>query len=185
MGKNKRRTIPAHDSVHNVDLELDSTEEYDFLQFCVEAYNLKILDEFQYQPRSFKLFDSINYQTIDGKTRSLFREHVYSPDFILTFQPSKCITLARELKVPKEKLLAKVDVYIDVKGTFAKSDGGRSFSINQKWVYDKHKIYICKVVPKEFFAICGVPEACRLTAKTKKPRKMFIGMKSIAECLIA
>ena len=68
-----------------------------------------------------------------------------------------------------------VDAYIDVKGTFAKSDGGRSFSINQKWTYNKHGIYVYKLVPKDFFKLFGVPEACKLTAKTKKPRKMYLG----------
>lgn len=186
MGRNKRRTLHAYDSVHEVDLEMDSVEEVDFLQFCIEACRLAVLEDFQYQSRTFQLSGPITYQTVDGKSRSLFREHVYSPDFMLTFDPSKCLALSRVLKVTQQQLQQKtLDVYVDVKGTFAKSDGGRSFSINQKWVYDKHGIYVCKIVPKDFFEVCGVPEACRLTAKTKKPRKMYAGMKSIAECLLA
>lgn len=180
MGKNKRRTISVYDSVHSVQLECDSIEEVDFIQWCIEAVAKNILDEFRYQPDSFKLFDSISYLTVEGKSRSLFREHVYSPDFKLTFNPNKNLALAKEFKVTQQQLQNNaVDVYIDVKGTFAKSDGGRSFSINQKWTYAKHGIYVYKLVPKDFFKMFGVPEACRLTAKTKKPRKMYIGYPSI------
>ena len=39
----------------------------------------------------------------------------------------------------------------------------------------KHGIYIYKLVPKDFFKLFGVPKASTLTAKTKKPRKMFLG----------
>ena len=71
---------------------------------------------------------------------------------------------------------------IDTKGTFASNDGGRSFSINQKWVYAKYKVYVHKLVPKVFFEKFGVPENCKLTAKTKKPRKAFEGFKDIKTC---
>lgn len=185
MGKNKRRTISVYDSVHSVQLECDSVEEVDFIQWCIEAVGQNILKDFRYQPDSFKLSDSISYLTVDGKSRCLFREHVYSPDFILTFEPNKYLALAKEFKVTLQQLQNNtIDVYIDVKGTFAKSDGGRSFSINQKWTYDKHGIYVYKLVPKDFFKLFGVPEACRLTAKTKKPRKMYLGYKNISQCLL-
>lgn len=182
MGRNKRRTILAHDSIHGLDLEMDSIEECDFLQWLCEAYVLGIISGFQYQSRTFQLFESKNYLTVEGKSRSLFREHVYSPDFILQFSPSKFIDLAKEFKIPQSALdQSTADVYIDTKGTFARADGGRSFSINQKWVYDKFQTYVYKLVPKEFFQKFGVPEACRLTAKTKKPRKMYIGFLGIKD----
>ena len=183
MGKNKRRTIEASDSVHNVKLDVDSCEEWDFIQWLCEAHSYGIIDDFQYQPRSFELFDSITYQTIDGKSRSLFREHVYSPDFKIQFNPTKYADLAKEFKVSfDEAQKQQVDVVIDTKGTFASNDGGRSFSINQKWVYAKYKVYVHKLVPKVFFEKFGVPENCKLTAKTKKPRKAFEGFKDIKTC---
>lgn len=182
MGKNKRRTIEATDYVHNVVIEADSDEEVDTLEWLCEAYKHGIILDFQYQPRSFQLSESISYNTVDGKSRSLFREHIYSPDFIITFNPSKFLDLAKEFKVFAENAKdIKCDVTVDVKGTFAKSDGGRSFTINQKWVYDKYNVYIYKLVPKDFFKKFGVPQNCILTKKTKKPRKAFIGYKTINE----
>lgn len=183
MGKNRRRTLQAYDSVHNVTVDADSEEECDFFEWLCEAYTLGIIQDFQYQPREFQLSDNINYNNIDGKSRCLFRAHVYNPDFQITFDHNKYLELSKEFKIDKSELSKhkSYDVYVDVKGTFAKSDGGRSFSINQKWVYDKYKLYIYKLVPKEFFKTFGVPERCRLTKKTKKPRKAYQGYKSIAE----
>lgn len=183
MSKNKRRQLQYYDSYHNIIVMLDSCEEQDVYAWCIEAVGKNILKDFRYQPDSFKLSDSISYLTVDGKSRCLFREHVYSPDFTLTFEPNKYLALAKEFKVTQQQLQNNtIDAYIDVKGTFAKSDGGRSFSINQKWTYAKHGIYVYKLVPKDFFKLFGVPEACRLTAKTKKPRKMYLGYQSISEC---
>lgn len=36
-GNNKRRTFKQHDYFHNVDLEVDSLEECDFIEWCCEA----------------------------------------------------------------------------------------------------------------------------------------------------
>lgn len=175
MGKNKRRQIAYFDSVHNVNVECDSQEEIDVFNWMIEAVNRGLVIDFAYQPPSYKLSDTVKYIGLDNKERTLFREHIYSPDFKLTFCPAKAMKLAKELKVSINQADAnELPVYIDVKGTFARSDGGRSFSINQKWVMQKHGIYIYKLVPKDFFKLFGVPKASTLTAKTKKPRKMFL-----------
>ena len=182
MGKNKRKQVPCFDTFHNVEVQCDSTEECDFIQWCSEMAQLKLVHDYTYQPSPFKLFDKVDYTSFDGKKRSLFREHIYSPDFSVTFCPREVELLCKHFKVPQESMQAdEFTVCIDVKGTFQKSDGGRAFSINQKWVYQKHGVYVVKVVPKDFFAVCGCPNACRLTKKTNKPRKAFEGMKSISE----
>jgi len=46
-------------------------------------------------------------------------------------------------------------------------------------MWQKHKIYICEIVPKKFFLKFGCPKEAFLSSKTKKPRKMFRGYKSI------
>lgn len=182
MGKNKRKQIPCFDAFHDVEVQCDSTEECDFIAWCSEMAQLKLIQDYVYQPSSFKLSDSIKYTTINKKQQVLLREHVYSPDFMVQFNPRASQLLCKQFKVPYESMnLESFQAYVDVKGTYQKSDGGRSFSINQKWMYQMHGIYVLKVVPKDFFAICGCPDACRMTKKTNKPRKMFIGFKSIKE----
>lgn len=69
----------------------------------------------------------------------------------------------------------QVSAYIDVKGQFAQHDGGRAFSLNQKWTWQKFGIYVSKVVPKLFCKKFGVAAASMKSNVTGKIRKMFIG----------
>ena len=182
MGKNTRRQIQHKDDFHNVEIGCDSVEECDFIDWCSEAAQLKIIDDFEYQPQSIKLFEAANYIDWKGKSRSLLREHVYSPDFKITFNPKSYQTLVKEFKLPHKALQESTfQVYLDVKGEFQRGDGGRSFSINQKWVYQKTGIYVQKIVPKDFFKTCGCPQSCFKTRKTGKTRKAFAECKSISE----
>ena len=181
-GKNKRKHIAAFDNVHKVQLQLDSIEERDFLFWCCEAVELSIISDFEYQPKTFILSDAVKIQTCNNRLKSLFRQHVYTPDFSITFNGEKQKQLAIEFNISHEQISDCNIVYIDVKGTFNKNDGGRSFSINQKWVWQKFNIYINKLVPVVFFKKYGVPQKSVLTEKTKKPRKAFLNLISIKEC---
>lgn len=102
MGKNKRKQIEYFDGFHNCKLMCDSNEEIDTLNWLNEAASLGIVIDYVYQPESLKLFDPVDYVNVDGKRRSLFREHVYSPDFLVKFNPSKFPLLAREFKITKD-----------------------------------------------------------------------------------
>lgn len=182
MGRNNRRQFPYRDAFHGVDLMMDSIEECDFLEWCVEAAQLGLVEDFQYQPPSIKLFDAVDFIALDGKKKSLLREHVYSPDFLVVVKARAYQTLAKEFKLPHHALQSSTfQVYLDVKGTFQKSDGGRSFSLNQKWVYQKTGTYIVKTIPKDFFQKCGCPQQCFKTRKTGKTRKAFAACKCIEE----
>lgn len=111
----------------------------------------------------------------------MFREHIYTPDFVVQFSPSAQPALAREFKTPLSSASQpSVSAYLDVKGQFALHDGGRSFSINQKWTWQKFGVYVCKVVPKMFCRKFGVAAASMKSALTGKIRKMFVGYPSIA-----
>jgi hypothetical protein len=98
----------------------------------------------------------------------------------LSFSPSSQLELAKEFKVSYNELSNNYcSVYIDSKGTFNVTE--RAFGYNQKWVWQKFKTYIYKLVPKKFFQKFGVPEASINTTKTKKPRKIFQGLKQIKD----
>ena len=179
-GKNKRRQLTCYDDIHNLTLSVDSTEECDTLAWLSEACKLSVINDFAYQPPSFQLFDNVKYQDINNKTKTLFREHEYTADWVLQFTPSAQLELAKEFKVPYSELSnANCSVFIDSKGTFNITE--RAFSYNQKWVWQKFKTFIYKLVPKKFFAKFGVPKACATTQKTKKPRKMFQGFKMLSD----
>lgn len=180
MGKNKRRQLEYFDQFHSQKLMCDSNEEIDTLNWLNEAIKLGIIIDYVYQPSSLKLFDPVDYINIDGKKRCLFREHVYSPDFLIKFNPSKFPQLAKEFKLTNQQSsLKEFEIQIDVKGTFNKTE--RSFSLNQKWCWQKFKIYIYKLVPKEFFKKMGCPKTSFYTKKTNKVRKNFVGCKSLEQ----
>lgn len=179
-GKNKRRQLEVYDEIHNQNLSVDSQEEIDFINWCSDAVNLSVINDFQYQPDSFRLFESVQYKDIYGKQRSLFRDHQYSPDFILTYDPNKYLELTKEFKVDYSQLSAtEVSTYIDVKGTFNRN--ARSFGTDRKWLWQKFGVFICEVIPQKFFEKFGVPDKSRLTQKTKKPRSCFAAFKSIID----
>lgn len=182
MGKNKRRQLSCYDSFHKIQLNCDSVEECDFIEWCSEAASLKIIKDFIYQPESIKLFDAVSYLDFQGKKKSLLRDHVYSPDFCIIFDPGTFLILAKQFKIPYDQVsLNESSVYLDVKGTFQRNGGDRSFSLNQKWVFQKTGIYVSKIIPENFFKECGCPQACFLSKKLKKARKKFIGFKTIAQ----
>lgn len=181
-GKNRRRQFEVFDEAHGAELNVDSMEEVDFVNFLNEASRLGVVYDFVYQPESFLLAEGVKYRGVDGKTKTLFQDHVYSADFMVSFNPKKYPKLAAEFKISQERAcLERVDAYIDTKGTFNKN--ARSFSIDRKWVWQKFGIYICEVVPKKFFQKFGCPKNSFVTRKTGARRKMFAGCRSISEDL--
>ena len=181
-GKNRNKQIEYFDEIHGCTLSIDSMEENDFLNWLTEAVQLSVVNDFVYQPGSFSLYDSETYVDVDGKTKCLFRDHVYSPDFLVSFDPNAQKQLAREFRVRQSDLSApEVSAWIDTKGLF--NMNGRSFSTDRKWVWQKFKVYICEVVPKKFSQKFGVAVKSFYTRKTGKSRKMYAGCKTIAEAL--
>lgn len=184
MGKNKRRQLQHHDDFHDVDVMCDSQEECDFINWCSEAASLGFITDYEYQPKPFLLFDSTTYINIDNKKRVLLRSHEYSPDFMVRFNPQLSRMLSNAFKLSSQQFsLDSIDVFLDVKGTFMRNDGGRAFSINQKWVYQKYDIFVQKIVPVDFFKICGCPLKSFISRKTRRARKMFKGYPSIQQQL--
>ena len=185
MGKNKRRVFTVYDSLHKIQLEVDSIEEVEFLKWLCHANELGIIIDFVYQPESIILSKSETYLTTKNKIRTLFREHCYTPDFLIFFDKVKYPNLADEFK-KYDETKSNVDknsfgYYIDIKGSFNRNDGGRSFSINQKWVYSKYNIYVHKIIPKQFFKEFGILEEFKYTEKTKKLSKKYLGYQTIEE----
>jgi hypothetical protein len=109
---------------------------------------------FKYQPITFELCGKVKYGT-GPKLKTLFQDHVYSPDFLIEVD-GKYKKLIDEFKVLDENR-----IYVDVKGSFNRNQ--RSFSIDQKWVYQKTGYYIYKLEPKKFFKKFGILEEFKFT----------------------
>jgi|TARA_R110000765_G_scaffold7963_4_gene26051 hypothetical protein len=166
------------------DIEFDSEEELEFYHWVKEALEFGFISKYDYNNISYDLAPKQSYQvTKQLKTKTkvvdkhLFHAHIYTPDFIL--YPDTRWKLLKD----EHKLLELNDkpIVIDVKGTFQMHDGSRSFSMNQKWMYDKHGIYVNKLIPCKFFALTWLPEACKYTKKTKKLRAKYKDIPTLRE----
>jgi len=172
--------------------EWASEEEWHMYLWILEAKRGAYVCEYEYQPDSLELSPrqsmlfkkqlKTKVKTID---KFLLHPHKYTADFLIDLST----TFLQEFK--DHKLIPafpgsdnKNTYYIDVKGTFGGQYGSaREFSINQKWVYKEHGIFVNSLVPIKFFKNTWAPERSLLTLKTLKPRtgKQWKELKTLKE----
>lgn len=146
--------------------EFASNEEQYFSWWLEELKEAELITFIKYQPKPFKLFNGATVQYIEllktkTKERSitLLSGHEYQADFLIYWNPK----LHKILFVDYNEVLnknikkypfvanysGKKGLYfsvIDVKGTFSQNDAWRRFSIDQKWVFQAHHIYVQKII---------------------------------------
>lgn len=182
MGKNRRNQIHT-DNIFG-SFNVDSNEEIMFFSWCEELYQLGYIDidkEKFYQPNTYTLLPKTTIECSLNDKSVVLREHVYSTDFII--KPKKELydlfpKLAKYLIVSNDGYC-----HIDIKGNFAKNDGGRSFSINQKLLYLRFGIYVNKVIPDKLFEKSFIPKKEQYSPKKKKLREKYKGLKTLDEIL--
>ena len=191
MRKNKKSTITIDDSIHGkTGYELDSAEEWYFYHWLMEAMKLGIVIDFEYQPPSFQITEKFKYVPAFGnpkqKEKHLLADHEYTADFRITFDKKYGEKLSEYFKIPLEAINAQgnPNVWVDVKVGFNRFAGDRNFSIHQKLVWDKYKIFVQKLVPEDLFKKLGAPEAAKYTIKTKAPTKKYAGAKPLKEIFV-
>lgn len=164
----------------------DSNEEYEFHAWCNDALKLGLLSTVLYHPHPFVLSTKVEIdKEVKLKTKTkvvkafLMHPHEYTPDFMLE------ITTAGERFLYDRRLTSRgclsnypgpsLRMYVDVKGGFSLYHDDKPFSINQKWVYAEHQVYMHKVVPKKWFAKTWVPEAALYSPKLHKLKDCYRG----------
>ena len=183
MAKKNKVPLKFFDAQKNQTYTLDSTEEWQFFNWVIEARNLGIILDYEYQPASFELTPKYSYIPLFGNPKNaekfLFREHVYTADFRLIVNKYFAEKLSKTFKFYKENMLSdgNFEIYVDTKGEFNRNS--RSFSINQKFVWLVHGKYIQKIVPKIFFKDFGCPEACHFTPRKKQRTHHFEGFPTL------
>lgn len=152
-----------------------SQEEGDFMKWLQEAKELGMVLSFEHQPAPFILSEEVRLKGMAG-TKTIW-PHTYTPDFLVHFHPE-----APKLLKSNRVVLQGNMVFIDTKGTFANpyTGGERAFTINRKWVWKEYKVWVEKVVPKQWFQKTFVPEACRYTLKGEV-RKPYLNAPSIED----
>ena len=169
----------ARNKFNYKDITFDSQEEIAFYKWLEEAKILGIVEHWDYQPESFKLFDkatvSISKQ-LKTKTKELektiLQQHVYTADYYIKFNES-----IKEFNTHLKNidLLNRTDIWIDIKGGFGSFGSHSNFSVESKWVWQKYGILTEKIIPDKFFRHTWVPEDCRFTPKTLQEKKKYIG----------
>ena len=175
-------------SITGETIEFDSYEEWEMYQWCIEAKDHDLLRGFTYHPHTYKLSERVSVKVaktnkrtgamIGVKDKFLFHPHSYTPDFYLWVAPA----LVRLCPAHGLHLVSGFAV-VDVKGAFSRFHDQKSFSINQKWVYQLYGHVVCKVVPEKFFFNTWVPEECRYTQKKRDVRKKYSSIRTLSELL--
>lgn len=136
----------------------DSEDEKIFYQWLLELYDNKIVKRIEPDRISFSISDKVEYDSFkkSGKKyvsvkKTLINEKVYTPDFIFELDNAYAAQLGVERK---EKPLLPLIIsnngmcYVDVKGAFTRNlTSSITFPDRQAMMYQKHQIYINKVIP--------------------------------------
>lgn len=162
--------------------DFESDEEWHVWNWLNEAYFKGLVNGIVYQPGPFELSprESVKVlKKLKTKTRVidkfLFNPHVYTPDFAFTVVSDalECVFKHPNTGTYGHKVL------IDTKGCFGMRGDHRSFSINQKWMWQKFQIYVEKIIPEVLFKKTWCPDVCRFSPKLCKPVKKYIGVPTI------
>ena len=132
---------------------LDSREELVTFKWLLNEPRIL---SFSYHPITYLLTPKAAYTPLERDTglpakkpRSLLKEHVYTPDFSITF-PASDVGLVNFFKHPSYSGDGSIcTALIDVKGTFNPHGGDREFSLNQKMMYMLKGLYVFKFVPNK------------------------------------
>jgi len=177
-------------------IEFDSEEEVRFYQYLVELKDNGYVDLFSYQPDSYELSAPEIYdwkkqlKTKEKWMRStLLQGHIYTPDFEVYWNAKasgifyQSLAFGSKLKAPF--ICNGQRSVIEVKPSFDMNNMQRLFTINQKWMFQKHKIYVQKIVPygpkKCLFAQTFVAEEAKYTLKARKLKKYKFPIKSLKQ----
>lgn len=168
-----------------------SREEWQFQTWVDEALEYGYIESYIYQPEPFILSErqtALKEVKLKTKTKLtekfLLHPHTYQPDFYLSVT-KRFMEYYRGILVPVlgDDLLCDDDndYYIDIKGTFgAQYRAGHEFSINQKWAWQKHEVFVNKVTVEKWFRKTWLPKRLLFTDKTKTPvrSKKLLGLKT-------
>lgn len=181
-------------------VEFDSEEERLFYIYCLELKEAGYIKKFTFHQDKFVLSNPVKYNWIKKlKTKrkkmesTLLREHIYTPDFWILWDAKAFGIFYLDhdgtTKLNNIPFVNNIDrngndigSYIEIKPSFNVMNMVRVFSLNQKWMYQEHHIYIQKITPvskkKCLFKNTFVPKKALFT-KTGKKKKYNFNVKSL------
>jgi hypothetical protein len=177
----------------------ESLEEWAFLCWIFELKTMGYIKNIA-RSDSYLLSDQLlNNFVVNLKTKSrpdtqaLMNGHSYTPEFNIVWKDRALEKMVWILdsKVKREKshlFIGKrcpdgsVESVIEIKPPFDFNSMTRMFVINQKWMWQRHNIYVNLIKPQELFKNTFTPVEYILTS-TGKQRKINWKVKSMYEYL--
>ena len=169
--------------------EYKSKEELYFSLYLDELKDNGYITNYEYECDSYTLSHKATYQTIKKlKTKDsmvhkhLLASHVYTPDFKIKwdFKAFNHFTKNQSLELPFWGNNQYQSI-IEVKPVFDQNNMTRLFSINQKWLFSEHGIYVQKIVPIKLFEKTFTPKRYLLTDGGGQQRKIKFKPRSLEE----
>lgn len=195
--------VPVNLSIEPVEYIPDSDEERFFIDWLEELILFGFVKHY-YRPKSYLLSSNSTYELhIPAKSkrgtdktveRKLLAEHLYTPDFKITWT-EKAYGIFHEPITEKQKnkdcpFFSHYNHFdnsyysiVEVKPVFDRNNMTRLFVINQKWVYERYKIFVNLVKIPTFFKTTFVPQKYLFTDKKGQPRKIHFKVILVADYL--
>ena len=137
--------------------DVKSEEEWRMVLWLREAVCYRLVLNWEYEPAGFPLFDGQSYTIMKQlKTKVkpvdkiLHRPAVYTPDFRIMLTDFGMRLLGGYFEKALVGSSGTKTIYIDSKGSFNPyQNDQRYFSLVQKAMYDRHRIWPQKVIPFE------------------------------------
>lgn len=185
-------------------IEVDSDEEIMVLMLFEELQQNGIVDKIE-RAETFTLSNKFVHHYVEvkqlktktttkNKEQKILEEHVYTPEFKIVWN-KESPWLDKFLNISVPIIASKITVpfiqtrrdfeilsYLEAKPGYDKHNMTRLFKINQKWMWDKHKIFVNLIQPHEWFAKYFTPEKY-LRTTTGRERKINWQVKSLEEFL--
>lgn len=183
----------------------DSFEELYMSWWIDELKDAGYIIDAKHHPGVFKLSPVQKFKTLKQlatKQRedehTILRPHEYTPDWKIVWN-EKAVGLLCKIFDENNVLNKDIKAYfwahlskndnkpfsiIDVKPFFDMQNMTRLFTINQKWVFVKHRLYVQKVVTDKLFEKTFCPQRYLITNKSGKERKLKFTPVSLFEFLL-
>jgi len=172
---------------------LDSNEEKYFWWWANELKDIGFIEKIELQPKPFDLSSSIKSvydkqlkTKIKEVEETLLNKHIYTTDVKITWNKSALdiFTTLLDSRVKKTEnrsltyIISQINEnneiisYVEVKPSFDQNNMTRLAKINQKWVWEKHGLFVNIVIPEKHFNKTFTPKKFLFTDKSGKPRKI-------------
>ena len=178
-------------------IPIDSEEEYMFLLWAEELMEYGFITKID-RAESYNLSDKlVNTYTEEvvlktknklvEKNQILLNGHIYTPEFILHWTREGFLRFNDFFDYPSTKfekpfIGSNLISIVEIKPAFDQNNMTRLFKVNQKWMYEKYRIYVNQIEPHNLFEKTFTPIAW-LTTKTGKRRVIHHKIKTITEYL--